>query len=258
MKKPIALILSLALTLCLFAGCGTEQARDVTLTVFAAASLTDCMEELRLDYMEKHPETGIICTYDSSGTLKTQIQEGAVCDIFLSAAEKQMTELGDMVIADSCVTLLENKVCLVVAEGNPARVDGFSGLMEGLRDGTLVLAMGNSDVPAGQYGEKVFSFFGTSPEDFSAGITYGSNVKEIALQVLEGTADCGIIYETDARAAGLTVVETATAEMCGQVAYPAAILTASGNKETAQDFLQYLTSEEADAVFLAAGFTPLG
>lgn len=258
MKKTIALILCLCMLLCCFVGCGPTQHKEITLTVFAAASLTECMEELRLMYMEEHPELGIICNYDSSGTLKTQIQEGAVCDLFLSAAEKQMDELGDAVLTESRLALLENRICLVVPKGNPVGITGFEDLIEGLRAGEILLSMGNSDVPAGQYGERIFDYFGIIPESVSAGISYGSNVKEIATQVLEGTADCGIVYQTDAAAAGLTVVDTATVEMCGQVLYPAAVLKTSGNRVEAQAFLDFLTTDTADAVFAAAGFTPLG
>ena len=119
--------------------------------------------------------------------------------------------------------------------------------------------MGNADVPVGQYTQKIFDYYDLSEEALAqAGcITYGSNVKEVTTQVSEGAVDCGIIYSTDAHSAGLTVVDTATAEMCGQVIYPAAVLNISKNPEAAQAFLDFLTGEEASQVFEAVGFAPL-
>ena len=131
--------------------------------------------------------------------------------------------------------------------------------MEGLKAGTLLLAMGNSDVPVGQYTQKIFAFYGLDEKDLAQRgvITYGSNVKEVTTQVSEAAVDCGIIYATDAFSARLTVVDTATKDMCGQVIYPAAVLNITKNEEAARDFLAFLTSETADAVFEAVGFTPL-
>ena len=122
-----------------------------------------------------------------------------------------------------------------------------------------MLAMGNADVPVGQYTQKILKYFDLSETELAAAgvITYGSNVKEVTTQVSEGAVDCGIIYQTDAYSAGLTVVDTATPEMCGQVIYPAAILNISKNVEAAQEFLNYLTSEAGDEVFASVGFTPV-
>ena len=122
-----------------------------------------------------------------------------------------------------------------------------------------MLAMGNEDVPVGQYTQKILAYYELSEEDLAASgcITYGSNVKEVTTQVSEATVDCGIIYATDAFSANLTVVDTATAEMCGQVIYPAAVLNISEHTDAAQAFLDYLTTAEASAVFEAVGFTAL-
>ena len=144
-------------------------------------------------------------------------------------------------------------------EGNPKNVTSYDQLIEGLKAGSLMLAMGNSDVPVGQYTQKILAYYGVSEEELAAAgvITYGSNVKEVTTQVTEATVDCGIIYGTDAYSAGLTVVDTATAEMCGQVIYPAAVLKITKNEEAARAFLDYLTGEEASAVFESVGFSPL-
>lgn len=232
---------------------------------------------LRLPACSRWPEghyyqnVSIVFNFDSSGTLKTQIQEGVDCDIFISAGQLQMDQLDinaeadvnteglDFVLADSRFDILENKVALAVPEGNPANINSYDDLKAGLESGSIMLAMGNADVPVGQYTQKILAYFGLSEEDLVAAgcVTYGSNVKEVTTQVSEAAVDCGIIYQTDAFSAGLTVVDTATAEMCGQVIYPAAVLNVSKNVEAAQAFLDYLTGDTADAVFEEVGFTPI-
>ena len=122
-----------------------------------------------------------------------------------------------------------------------------------------MLAMGNSDVPVGQYTQKILAYYELNEEELAnAGvITYGSNVKEVTTQVSEGTVDCGIIYGTDAFSAGLAVVDTATKDMCGQVIYPAAVMNTTKHEDAARAFLEYLTGGEASAVFEAVGFAPI-
>ena len=233
--------------------------------------MTETLTTLGNQYIAEHPEVSIVFNFDSSGTLKTQIQEGADCDIFISAGQKQMNQLDinasadvntdglDFVLSETRFNILENKVALSVPEGNPANIRSYDDLKAGLEAGTVLLAMGNSDVPVGQYTQKILAYFGLNEEELAnAGcITYGSNVKEVTSQVAEAAVDCGIIYQTDAYSAGLTVVATATAEMCGQVIYPAAVLKGSENVDAAKAFLDYLTTDAADAVFEAVGFTPV-
>ena len=269
-KKTLALVLVLVLAVSLCA-CGQKSAEKVELTVFAAASMQETLTELGNKYMAEHENVTIVFNFDSSGTLKTQIQEGADVDIFISAGQKQMNQLDitadasvnteglDFVLEDTRFDILENKVALAVPEGNPADIHSYDDMIAGLKDGSIMLAMGNSDVPVGQYTQKILAYYELSEEELaSAGtITYGGNVKEVTTQVSEAAVDCGIIYQTDAFSAGLTVVDTATAEMCGQVIYPAAVMNVSKNVEAAKAFLEYLTTDEADAVFENVGFTPV-
>lgn len=243
----------------------------VELTVFAAASMQETLTQLGEQYENEHEGVDIVFNFDSSGTLKTQIQEGAYADIFISAGQKQMNQLDieadpsanpdqlDFILEGSRFNILENKVALAVPEGNPAGIQSYEDMSEGLKAGSIMLAMGNSDVPVGQYTQKILQYFDLDEDALAAAghISYGSNVKEVTTQVSEGTVDCGIIYQTDAYSAGLTVVDTATEEMCGQVIYPAAVLKESQNQETAEDFLKFLTSDTADAVFEKVGFTPI-
>lgn len=289
MKKYLSLLLALCLTLSL-AACGsktdssadavgdtqtgdnaTEQpaGEPVELIVFAAASMTETMNTLKETYQQAHPNVTITYNFDSSGTLLKQLKEGADCDLFVSAALKQMDAVDgslkddteknpdglDLIVTDSRVDLLENKVTLTVPEGNPKGIESFDQLAELLKSGDVLLAMGNSDVPVGQYTMKIFDYYGLDEAALAASgvLTYGSNVKEVTSQVSEA-ADCGIIYATDAFSAGLTVVDSATPEMCGQVIYPAAVL--KGDKEdAAQDFLAYLQTDAAMTVFESVGFS---
>ena len=248
-----------------------EPAEQVELIVFAAASMTETLTEIKGMYEAENPGVTLTFNFDSSGTLKTQIQEGADCDVFISAGQKQMNQLDisasadvnteglDFVLEGSRINLLENKVALVVPEGNPKGIESFDQLAELLDSGEILFAMGNSDVPVGQYTQKILAFYNLSEEDLAAAgkITYGTNVKEVTTQVSEASVDCGVVYCTDAFSAGLTVVDTATAEMCGQVIYPAAVLNVSAHQEAAQAFLDYLTGPEAMAVFEAVGFSPV-
>ena len=265
MKKMLtaALTALFAAVLCMSAAAETE------LVVFAAASLTETLTKIGERYEEENPDITLAFNFDSSGTLKTQIEEGADCDVFLSAGQKQMNELDiladeeknpdrlDFVKEDSRIDLLENKVALVVPEDNPKKIESFSQLADLLRDGEILMAMGNADVPVGQYTQKILEYYGLNEEELArAGkITYGSNVKEVTVQVLEGSVDCGVVYCTDAFSAGLDVIDSATAEMCGQVIYPAAVMKNSSDPEAAQAFLDYLGTEEAMDLFEEVGFS---
>jgi molybdate transport system substrate-binding protein len=234
------------------------EGEKVELTVFAAASLTETLTEIADLYAVEAPNVTLSFNFDSSGTLQTQIEEGAVCDLFLSAGQKQMDALeeGSLIVSDSRIDLLGNKVTLAVAEGNPANVQSFDDMAERLQSGDLYLAIGNSDVPVGQYTQKIFEYYNIDESAVAGSLTYGTNVKEVTTQVAEGSADCGIIYCTDAYSEGLEVVDTATDEMCGQVIYPAAVLSGSEYQAEAQAFLDFLTTEECSEIFAEVGFSP--
>ena len=156
----------------------------------------------------------------------------------------------------SRVDLLENRVTLCVPEGNPAGIESYDDMAQALKDGAILLAMGNSDVPVGQYTQKILAYYDLDETALAGAgaITYCTNVKEVTTQVSEGSVDCGVIYCTDAFSAGLTPVAYATAEMCGQIIYPAAVLSVSQHPTEAQAFLDYLSTPEAMAVFEAVGF----
>ena len=279
MRKIFALLIAAVMVLS-FAACAapaTEETADaetvpeaepVELIVFAAASMTETMNQIAELYKAKAPNVTLTYNFDSSGTLKTQIQEGAECDLFISAGQKQMNQLDitadpevntdklDFVLEGTRINLLENRVTLCVPEGNPKDIKSFDDLADKLKEGSVLMAMGNSDVPVGQYTQKILAFYGLDEEKLAKDgvITYGTNVKEVTTQVTEASVDCGVVYCTDAFSAGLTPVDYATKEMCGQVIYPAAVLNISGNQEAAKEFLAYLQTDEAMKVFEAVGF----
>ena len=244
---------------------------SMELIVFAAASLTETLNAIAETYSAENPGVTFSFNFDSSGTLKTQIQEGADCDLFISAGQKQMNQLDstasadvnteglDFVDSDSRVDLLENKVVLCVPENGDKGIDSFDSLAEHLKAGDILFCMGNSDVPVGQYTQKILAYYQLDEAALAAAgvITYGSNVKEVTTQVTEGSVDAGVVYCTDAYSAGLTPVDEATKEMCGQVIYPAAVMKNALHAEAAKEFLAYLRTDKAATVFESVGFTAL-
>ena len=269
MKRRALILGSLALSASLLlSACGGSAASEavassaaasseasgesVQLTVFAAASLTETLNEISEQYKTVAPNVELVFNFDSSGTLKTQIEEGADCDLFLSAAQKQMNALQDedLINTGTRVDLLENKVVLAVPEGNPANIQSFEGT-----DPCKRIALGNEDVPVGSYSVEILTNLGILDELESGNkITYGSNVKEVTTQVKEAAADCGIVYATDAFSAGLETVDQATAEECSPVIYPAALTASTEHADEAQAFLDYLTTDDAAAIFESVGF----
>ena len=253
------------------AAASSQAAQSVELIVFAAASLTETLTAIGEIYSAENPGVTFSFNFDSSGTLKTQIQEGADCDLFISAGQKQMNQLDstasaegnteglDFVDAESRVDLLENKVVLCVPEGSDKGIDSFDSLAEHLKAEDILFCMGNSDVPVGQYTQKILAYYDLDEAALAAAgvITYGSNVKEVTTQVSEASVDAGVVYCTDAYSAGLTPVAEATKEMCGQVIYPAAVMKNALHAEAAKEFLAYLRTDRAATVFESVGFTAL-
>ena len=251
-------------------GCSSTPAtsEQTEVVVFAAASLESALTQIAQTYEAQHEDVKLTFTFDSSGTLKTQIEEGAVCDLFLSAAQKQMNQLDcqdttgantdglDFVYSDTRIDLLENQVVLAVPPENPGKINSFTDLASG----NYLLCIGNDDVPVGAYSLEILNYLGYSLEQLEdqGKVTYASNVSEVARQVKEGVVDAGMVYATDASTYGLNVVDAATPEMCQQVIYPAAVMKSgqADSYDAAENFLTYLyTNEEAISVWKDVGFT---
>ena len=269
-RKPLVCACLMSALLLPMWGCHSTPttSEQTEVVVFAAASLESALTQIAQTYETQHEDVKLTFTFDSSGTLKTQIEEGAVCDLFLSAAQKQMNQLDsqdttgantdglDFVYSDTRIDLLENQVVLAVPPENPGKINSFTDLASG----DDLLCIGNDDVPVGAYSLEILDYLGYSLDQLEdqGKVTYASNVSEVARQVQEGVVDAGMVYATDASTYGLTVVDAATPDMCQQVIYPAAVMKCGQEEsyETAQDFLTYLhTDPEAISVWKDVGFT---
>ncbi|WP_138159175.1 molybdate ABC transporter substrate-binding protein [Peptoniphilus catoniae] len=239
----------------------TDSEEKTEVIVFAAASMTETIEEIAKNYEEENPKVKIIPTFDSSGTLKTQIEEGADCDLFISASQKHMNNLDiksdknedklDFIDSDTRVDLLENKVTVAVKPDSDLTLESFKDLAS---DKVKSIGLGNSDVPVGKYSEEILKNIGVWDE-IQDKITFGSNVKEVTNWISESAVDCGIIYQTDAFSANLKVLITAGKdELNTPVVYPAAVTKNSKNKEEAKKFLEYLQNEKSSEIFESVGF----
>lgn len=226
------------------------------LTVFAAASMQASMEKIADIYKKLNPNIEIIYNFDSSGTLKTQIEEGAECDLFISAAQKQMNYLENLGLINQStrINLLENKIALVVPDGNPANINSYEDIKT---DKLKIIALGNSDVPVGAYSQEILTNMGIWDKLISENkISFGSNVTEVAIQVKESAVDCGIIYATDAATHKLKIIaEPPTGTLKTPVIYPAAVIKNSKNESLAKNFLLFLKfSDKAKEIFESVGF----
>ena len=233
-----------------------EGKKPVTeLTVLAAASMTDAMQEIGEAYQETQENIEITYQFDSSGTLKTQIEEGAPADIFISAATKQMDELvqGELVEEDSVFPWLENKVVLIVPKDSEDGPDSFE---DAAKEEVPMIAIGNEDVPVGQYTQTIYQNLGLL-ENIQAKANLASNVRQVLDWVATGNAPCGVVYATDAQIEeNVKVVCEAPKGSCDPVIYPAGMVSASKEKEASAEFLEYLKTEAVSEILEAYGFTP--
>lgn len=226
---------------------------------FIAASLSNAMEEIQKDFNETYPDVEILYNADSSGTLQTQIEEGARCDICFSAADKQMDALVDEDLAkkDTVEDILENKVVLIKPKDGETKVTGF----ENITDAANIALAGDS-VPVGQYSREIFDNLGITDEVNKMEINEGKNVSEVLAAVSEGSNEIGIVYATDAASVAdkVDVIAEAPADaLKTPVLYPVSLIE---DKEASEDdaaaaeaFLEYIKSDDAMKVFEKYGFT---
>jgi len=254
MRRPFSVVLAVLLCAAALAGCGKKQ-EPVTLNVFAAASLTESLNEIAEKYKAKNPAITLAFNYDSSGKLQTQIENGAEADLFISAAVKQMNTLVDGGFVDTATRkdLLLNKVVLIVP-GNSTK--GIASYNDVFTDKVSLIALGNSAVPCGQYAEEIFKSLGVW-DGIQPKISFGGNVKEILSQVESGSVDAGVVYSTDVATAkgDVKIAADAPAGTHSPVVYPAAVLKGAKDSKAAKALLDYLSKPEAEAVFEKIGFS---
>jgi molybdate transport system substrate-binding protein len=254
MKKRISLVLTICCLLLSLAGCNSTAKTEGTITVAAASSLKNCMDEKLIPaFNVKYPDVKVQTTYDSSGKLQTQIEQGASVDVFMSAAMKQMTALDEkgLLLEDSIVQLLENKIVLIVPVDSDKGISAFEDIVKADK-----IAIGDPDsVPAGQYAKEALTNLGLW-DQVSAKASLGTNVTEVLNWVAEGSADAGIVYETDAASnAKVKVAAEAPVGSVSKVIYPAGVIKETENKEIAKAFVEFLQTEEALEIFESYGFT---
>ena len=263
MKRSLKItsLLLISTLLALTAGCTNkvkpvtikEKTKPVTLTISAAASLKDSMNEIKQLYEAKNTNVKLTLNFGSSGTLQQQIEQGAEVDIFISAAAKQMDALEskDLIIKATRKNLLQNDVVLIVPKDN-STIKTFSDLTT---DKAKTIALGEpKTVPAGQYAEEVFTKLGIL-DKIKGKAVYAKDVTEVLTWVKSGNADAGIVYTTDAKTSDkVKVIAAAPSDSHKPVIYPAAIIKESKNTDTAKDFMSFLTDIKAKAVFEKYGF----
>ena len=231
-----------------------EQAgsEEQSITVSAAASLTDVLNELAEKYKETNPGMEISFTFGGSGALQTQIEEGAPVDLFFSAAEENMDALEEQGLIDTETRkdVLKNEIVLIAPQGD-TQVASF----ENILDSEPTIALGEAEsVPAGKYAQQIFESLGNW-EGVQSHAVFAGNVREVLAWVEAGEADCGVVYATDAMTSDQVQVICGAPEGGPEVLYPAAVIKDCANPEGAAEFLDYLTSEEAKDAFESYGFT---
>lgn len=233
---------------------GAAESGEQEITVSAAASLTDVLNELAENYREQDPGMKIVFTFGGSGALQTQIEEGAPVDLFFSAAEENMDALEEEGLIDTETRkgVLKNEIVLIAPLGE-TEVSSF----ENILDSEPQIALGEPEsVPAGKYAQEIFENLGIW-EGVQSHTVFASNVREVLSWVEAGEADCGVVYATDAITSDQVQVVCNAPEGGPEVLYPAAVLKDCANPEGAKEFLDYLTGDEAKKAFEAYGFTVL-
>ena len=228
---------------------------EQSILVAAAASLKNAYEdELIPMFEEQYPGVTVEGTYDSSGKLQTQIEEGLEADVFMSAATKQMKALDEegMIASDTIVNLLENKIVLIVPTGSDSKIDSF----EKIGDAASIALGDPESVPAGQYAKEALTNLNVW-DSIQDKVSFGTNVTEVLNQVAAASADAGIVYATDAasKADQVTVVaEAPEGSLEKKVIYPVAVVKATAHEDAAKAFVDFLQTPEAIAVFESYGF----
>lgn len=260
MKKALTLVTAiiLAMSMMLLAGCGgsdEETAEKPEVTVLAAASLTDALDEIIAEY-EKDADATITPSYAGSGDLVQQIEGGAPCDIFISASKANMDQLEeeDLIDTDTRQDLLLNTLTLIATAEKKDVVT-----MDNLTSGEVgTIAVGEPEtVPAGKYASQVFDNMNIA-DQISGKIVYAKDVRAVLNYVETGDADCGFVYRTDALLLDEengAIIGDVDSSLHDNIVYPAAILKDAPQADAAADFYEFIQSDFAKEVFEKYGFT---
>lgn len=288
MKKPFAVVMAAMMVAGMMAGCSSKPQETIaaatetetiaaettaaeteaeskaaanadlgeqSILVAAAASLKNAYEDKLIPmFEEQYPGVTVEGTYDSSGKLQTQIEEGLEADVFMSAATKQMKALDEegMIASDTIVNLLENKIVLIVPAGSDSKIDSF----EKIGDAASIALGDPESVPAGQYAKEALTNLNVW-DSIQDKVSFGTNVTEVLNQVAAASADAGIVYATDAasKADQVTVVaEAPEGSLEKKVIYPVAVVKATAHEDAAKAFVDFLQTPEAIQVFKSYGF----
>lgn len=226
---------------------------QTTLTISAAASLKEALAETEMAYRQSHANVTFSNNFGSSGTLATQIDQGAPVDVFLSAAARQMDELEakGLIVAGTRRDLLRNSLVLIAPLDS--KLNGFEGLLDG---SIRLIALGDpASVPAGQYGRQTLVALHLM-DKLNSKFVFGKDVRQVLTYVETGNADAGLVYATDAQASGkVRVVATAPESSHDPILYPAAVVKGTHSEKAARSFVGYLGSSAARAIFVKRGFT---
>ena len=253
MKK----LIMTALLLCTLIFTGWSKPKKTELTVLAAASLTDVCAQLKTEYEKQNPDVKLLFSFGGSGALQAQIEAGAPCDLFISAATKQMNALvqKNLMEEGSVSNLLQNKVVLILPKNSSLKITSFDELA---KPEVKMIAIGElGSVPVGQYTKAICENLGIW-ENFSKKANYANDVRTVLSWIEEAACDCGIVYATDAAVSQkIRVVAEAPEGSCPAVIYPVGIVKASRHKEAALRFEDFLYSVKAKSIFEKAGFVTL-
>ena len=250
MKKLI--MATCVLSTLLFAG--WSKPKKTELTVLAAASLTDVCAQLKTEYEKQNPDVKLLFSFGGSGALQAQIEAGAPCDLFISAATKQMNALvqKNLMEEGSVSNLLQNKVVLILPKNSSLKLTSFNELA---KPEVKMIAIGEpGSVPVGQYTKAVCENLGIW-ENVSKKANYANDVRTVLSWIEEAACDCGIVYATDAAVSQkIRVVAEAPEGSCPAVIYPVGIVKASRQKAAAKKFKDFLFSKRVSEIYSKAGF----
>lgn len=233
-----------------------RQSHQPEITISAATSMQNALEEIKVLYQQKHPQAKIVFNFGSSGSLQHQIEQGAAVDLFISAAPQQMNHLAakKLLLSKTRHDLVKNTIVLIVPEKNNS-IDSFADLAD---KSVEKIALGEpTTVPAGQYAQEILTSLDLIDQVKPKAI-YGTDVRQVFNYVATGNTDAGIVYRTEALDnKQVKIVDIAPENSYSPIVYPVAIIKESNNIQAAKQVLQFLLSTEAQAIFQRNGFVSL-